>query len=167
MNSKEILSSIIVINGDNWQAHLNDFDGCNVMVWLFDKQLSGKVENGTLIFEANGGIDTNDIIELRIFNEHKELYLIKVNNIFKGRIRIDEEGSSVDKVDVENILWGKVSENSEAISTLVDARGTKLTIPGDFTTNTQVKVVIRNYIGQNEIGMAGYVDARFVEFIKM
>ncbi len=66
----------------------------------------GLYKNKDFIFK-NEVLQNKDLfIDMRIFNNEKELYIWKSKGDFKNRIRIDNEGKEYDFYDEELLLWG-------------------------------------------------------------
>lgn len=127
--------------------------------------------------------------KLRVFNKDAELYIWKTIGKFKGRIRSEKEFPNCNQtqyndqkikeyVQADQILFGTYKEQiNENFTILKEDRGTEVILPFSYDTiNVQEKgndnpiqrvaIRTRNYIGYNEIGQAGYIDCRFVEFVK-
>ncbi|MBU0702212.1 TIGR03984 family CRISPR-associated protein [bacterium] len=107
------------------------------------------------------------IQKIRLFDKSKELYIWRNDeNIFSGRLRIDEEGEDVDVIDAWQALYGTRCEPKDGGTFLTEDRGTNLVVPFSNIKegNLPIRIHTRNYIGYNELGQAGYEDCRFVEF---
>ncbi len=152
-----------------------------VVAYLDYKVLIGRYENNELTFCNNEAFKLKHLQRLRVFNSSSELLLIKVKPCqFKARVRSDDTdtGSEVGVIDAHQVLWGtKTIKNSNNGSGslngwvhITEDRGTSLTLPLPCETKVvrvndkdkRVKLKIRNYIGYNELGQAGFVDCRFV-----
>ncbi len=148
----------------------------------------GKGENGKVIYKPSSSFETKFIQKLRIFNQSKELYIWRTTQneerIFKARLREDNsnhsESKEIEYVQANQILFGTTSEpitlrqaqdDMINFTKLTEDRGTEVILP--FTNiniddkDKRIAIRTRNYIGYNEIGQAGYVDCRFVCFVKM
>ncbi|MCI4626757.1 MAG: CRISPR-associated protein Csx19 [Candidatus Magnetoovum sp. WYHC-5] len=159
------------------------------VAYLFSKVLIGRYNEKKFIsYDNQPNIFPKYLIKLRIFNENEEIYLWrKSESIFAWRYKKDEENHEQSPcaeqsiIDVKQILWGtkvegyKCNEGSDWVC-LSEERGMKLIIPfniNKFTKYNQeednsknrVKILTRHYIEYNEIGQAGYVDARMVQFV--
>lgn len=171
MNSNQIKSKVTPLDQNNWKSFLYQMDGCNFILWNYDGQLAGKVSDNTIICSDGTFFEESKIFEIRIFDKTKELYMKRSRNgELVGRLRIDgeqtqsEAAATTTYADISNILYGSVVTNEAGEhGTLKEDRGIEVTIPGKFPANKRVALTIRNYIDYNDIGMAGYVDARFVE----
>ncbi|MDI6781989.1 MAG: CRISPR-associated protein Csx19 [bacterium] len=108
------------------------------------------------------------IQKMRLFNKSKELYLWRQDeNIFSGRLRVDEADSDVDAIDAWQVLYGTRCEEKSGETLLSEERGTNLAIPFiglNEKVDMPIRIRTRNYIGCNDLGQAGYEDCRFVEF---
>jgi CRISPR-associated protein (TIGR03984 family) len=171
MKSNQIPSEVTPLDQKNWKTKLAQMNGCSVILWNYGGQYAGKVSDNTVICSDGSLFEESKIFEIRIFDKTKELYMKRSRNgELVGRLRIDgeqtqsEAAATTTYTDFSNILYGSVVpiEGGEH-STLKEDRGIEVTIPGKFPANKRVALTIRNYIDYNDIGMAGYVDARFVE----
>lgn len=108
------------------------------------------------------------IQKMRLFNQSKELYIWrKEENVFSGRLRVDEAGDDVIVVDAWQAIYGTKCKEEGGDTFLSEDRGTNLVLP--FTglhekNDLPIRIHTRNYIGYNELGQAGYEDCRFVAF---
>jgi hypothetical protein len=98
-----------------------------------------------LEYDQITAIDWNDIVKLRAFNEHEELYIWRSNGILKSRYRVDDNDKeeSTDYIEVTAALDAKLTKENGPIS-----KGKKL--------------AVRNYLKK---GQAYYNDYRFIKFI--
>ncbi|MBP6738782.1 MAG: TIGR03984 family CRISPR-associated protein [Leptospiraceae bacterium] len=139
----------------------------------------GKYENEKLFLPHDKELLPKFIQKIRIFNQSKELYIWRTSQngerVFKGRLREDNSNNSGSKeiefVQADQVLFGTTSINvNNDFAKLTEDRGTEVVLP--FTNinvdnqDKRIAIRTRNYIGYNEIGQAGYVDCRFVEFVK-
>ncbi len=136
----------------------------------------GKKENGNpLLPPSIEKIETKFIQKIRIFNKEEEVYFwrttIDGKRVLKGRHRKDNNGELQPVVEANQILFGTTSTDlKNGFTKLTEDRGTEVILP--FTNididnkDKRMAIRTRNYIGYNEIGQAGYVDCRFVEFVK-
>ncbi len=142
-----------------------------VVAYLDYKVLIGEFKDDKLIFHNNEIFESKYLQKVRVFNENKELYLWNISeNLFKGRLRIDNQGKEEGVIDAEQILWGTTAEPlNSGWSRIYEERGTELIIPFDKLIidnhKKRIKIKVRYYIDYNELGQAGYVDSRFVSFI--
>jgi len=142
-----------------------------VIAYLNYKVFIGKFKDKNLIFYNKETFEPKHLQTIRIFNEDKEFYLWKISeNLFNGRLRIDNQGEEKDVVDAEQILWGTMVKSLDNNwSRIYEERGTELIIPfGNPAIDNhkkRIKIKTRNYIDYNELSQAGYVDSRFVSFI--
>lgn len=139
-----------------------------IIAHLVNEVLIGKYENSTLVFFDNKEIEPKYLLNLRVFSENKELYIWKNNDKFKFRMRTDETGDGTDVIETDIILWGTDSEPlNDNFTRIFEDRGIELILPGDFQIDksNRKKIKVRFYIGKNEIGLAEYVDARFVNLV--
>lgn len=110
--------------------------------------------------------DPKFVQKMRLFNKSKELYIWRNSqNVFSGRLRIDEKGKDVDVIDAWQALYGTSCKEEDGVTSLTEERGTNLAIPFsglDEKSDLPIRIHTRNYITM--LGQAGYDDCRFVEF---
>lgn len=136
-------------------------------VWL------GIWKDGKAIFhpEAEDPLDPEFLINFRVFNADKELYMWRKGiKRFVGRMRIDSEGSSTEIIEVKHVLQGTKSDRLEGTWTKIsEDRGTEIILPfifslpeeTEYDRKNRVKLITRYYIDYIESIQAGYVDSRF------
>lgn len=126
----------------------------------------GLYKNKDFIFK-NEVLQNKDLfIDMRIFNNEKELYIWKSKYDFKNRIRIDNEGKEYDFYDEELLLWGNKIKNDGIFMELEEEKIKKYYIPinENVTNDNEGKLVVRNYIGcSGEDGMAIIEDFRLLD----
>lgn len=119
----------------------------------------GKYEEGELYIgigaeKRPASLNWEFLQELRIFDEEKELKLVKVNGSWTGRFRNDaEEVLKQDCVlDQKQKLWGHIVKESgiPGWSILRSERGTVIQIPVEFDKNIgesqEAGLLVRRYI---------------------
>lgn len=123
------------------------------IAWLPDYGKEGAAATGLPRLESDGYPDENQIAELRLFDADKELYFWRDGNTLQGRLRQDGTGD-------DEVMYTEANLYTRGVVSikLFNHLGTQKGDPVFITT--------RNYIGQNAIHQAGYVDCRFVEFKK-
>lgn len=151
----------------------NSFGGEGFVIAYLDyKVLVGKFKNGRLIFYQDEIFELKYLQKLRVFDEDRELFIWKSDGgSFNSRLRVDGGGEEKEIVEAHQVLWG--TRKDEKVTNgwgRISERGMELTLPiATFTVDTEknrVKIKTYNYISYNEIGQAGYVDSRFVDFLK-
>ncbi len=164
-----IKSNVTLLDNVDWQYIKEEMCSSTVVCWLFDQLIWGSIDAGGSLSFSDDNFkepDTADIIEMRIFNTDKEIYLRRNGESFMGRMRVDSQGDNIQVVDSDNYLWGTSAMQKGDYTLLEEDNGMQLLLPGSYpnvTPDNRVKLVIRNYIEYNERHMAGYVDARFVK----
>lgn len=146
-----------------------------VVAYLDYRVLIGKFENNQFLFYQDETFEPKFLQKLRVFNQKQEFLLWRQGeHRFNSRLRVDELDNENNEQDIvvvaEQVLWGTQSKNlATGWSKLTESRGTILILPFDSITvddsQKRVKIKTHHYIEYNEIGQAGYVDSRFVEFI--
>lgn len=139
------------------------------IAYLNYKVIIGRFDKNFITYE-NDNIDPIHLQKMRVFNQIKEIYLWKTESEnFNIRVRIDGEGELVDIVKTKQVLWGtKAKKLDDEWSKIYEQRGIEIIIPfSNVDINDKekrIKIETINYIGYNDIGQAGYIDSRFVDF---
>ncbi|MGQ9558585.1 MAG: type III-D CRISPR-associated protein Csx19 [Desulfurispora sp.] len=117
---------------------------------------------------------------LRLFTPEQEFYIwaqrTGSGNVFHYRWRTEmdikpNKARLTDYVDARQLLWGKVEyyDPKTGRVEMYAGRGIRFSLPAQLI-KSQVKrgspiwLHTRNYIAYNELGQAGYVDCRFIQF---
>lgn len=141
-----------------------------VVAYLVNEVLFGKYENNEFVFPKNKKIEEKFIVQLRVFNEDKELFIRKKGNKFLCRFRDDSNGDTTECVDTDQIISGiKITDYEESDFFKIESKKSRkpLLIPFSFenlSDGNRPAIKVRNYIGYNGIMQAEYVDSRFVTF---
>jgi len=114
---------------------------------------------------------SDNLIELRAFNESEELHIMKVDGKFIGRIRKDGIGDAAEVLEEAHLLWGNPKIANGSVS-LTEARGVEIKLESlDFegadeltNPNCRVFVLVRNYAYTDNNARFGFNDFRFVKF---
>lgn len=164
-NKSELLSS--------W-SELNQLVGSfiqdgRMVAYLNFKVAIGKIRQGRLEFYGNEEFDPKYLLQLRVFDQDKELHIRrKGEHRFLLRYRTDGEGEPVEAVEAYQMLWGRSRDDVPGWVRLSEKRGVELILPWDRTLKKGSRLWLRtrNYIGYNEeTQQAGYLDSRFIEFV--
>jgi len=158
------------------------FFNASIVFWLDYEVLFGTFESGKLRFYKELSRDFGKyLLKARIFDENKELYLWRNNNlVLKGRLRKDYVGEHkvdehkveyIDVIDAQQVMFGKnFYDLKNGFVEVSEPRGIKYIVPKEFLlgeklTQSDMRLILytRNYIGYNEIGQAGFIDYRFVK----
>ena len=146
-----------------------------IVAYHVNEVLFGTIEENEFNFPDEKQIEVDYLLQLRVFNKNKELYLRKKKNLFVGRLRTDNdkdvnENKKIQYVEANQIILGTQSKNIDGKYTvLTEAKlfHKGIRIP-DIVTNISEKkrlaIKTRNYIGYNGALQAEYIDSRFVEF---
>ncbi|RLC16534.1 MAG: TIGR03984 family CRISPR-associated protein [Deltaproteobacteria bacterium] len=140
------------------------------VAYLDYKVLIGTWENSTFLFYQGETFENKHIQKLRVFNRDKEVLIWRSNGRFKGRLRVDENGSGTDVVIARQVLFGTRLEKScnGNFTEITEDRGTKIILPftGINIDDKQNRICIEtyNYVGYNAVCQATYTDCRFVSF---
>ena len=109
-------------------------------------------------------IDIEKLLELRAFNETQEVYLIRAEGEFVGRIRNDSEGHNTKVFDEYHRLWGKVPRE-ETTNILKEDRGIEIHLPFDVKKGEYIFIKVRNYFTTERD--LSCVDWRFTGFKRL
>ena len=142
-----------------------DFQTGVFVLWHVDAISWGKWESGQLHFPDKAPRD-GLLLEVRVFNENEELYLLKRGGGFQGRYRKDGEGEEAEYIDSASRFWGRktqAQECAEGFMRLVDSdRKLQMLLPATGADAEYYALETRSYVGVNEkTAQAGYVDYRF------
>jgi hypothetical protein len=117
-------------------SKIKAFDGGYAIFWLFDK-----IELKKCPVEYQ--IDTENLVECRVFDTKKEILIRRKGNGFVYRERTDKEPHTTKTAVIRGEIAKQLKgENFEG----------------------RIHLVKREYIGYNDQGAATYVDSRFVGF---
>lgn len=144
-----------------------------VVIYLDDKVLIGRWENGNFRLHDAQTADEAYIQKIRVFNAEKEFLAWRTANGFNARMRKDDlEGKGTDVVVAEQVLVGtKANGKGNGFTQISEDRGARLVLPFEnIKFDKEGKLVSRicikthNYIGYNDVNQATYIDCRFAEF---
>ncbi|MEQ8171937.1 MAG: CRISPR-associated protein Csx19, partial [Candidatus Eremiobacterota bacterium] len=130
--------------------------------------LIGKYENSKFLFYDSQKLEEKYLQKLRVFNDKEELFIWRSSDGFKGRFRKDGSGKDIEAVEAFQVLFGTDVTPLGTFSKLFEERGTEVILP--FTglsvndKKNRIFIKTRNYIGNNRVHQATYIDARFVSF---
>ena len=142
-----------------------------ILAYLSYEVLIGYVQDRTLYFYDRIGLDFEHLLELRIFNENKELHIVKYGEAYIARVREDGVGLNEEVYDEIDAVFGthiEPGKSSDRLtwSLLVEDRGTKIAVPFKFSNNindTQLYYKVRNYIDKENPNLV-FTDARLCGF---
>ena len=107
------------------------------------------------------GIDVRkDLVELRAFDENKELHAVCLDGKITGRIRTDGEGDDTDAFEGRYLIWGRHTENTP-YDRLHDDRGIDITVPAEVHGTERAFLRIRSYADTGG-GVFSFSDFRLV-----
>lgn len=142
-----------------------------VIMYLNNEVLIGVWKNQEFIFprEEMQDFDLKHLLNIRVFNEEKELSIWKSGKGFNNRLRLDNAGTEQEAVDSYQVLFGTDYKNmGNGFTCMFERRGTEIRIPGIFEVNELKKrafLKARNYLDyHNKTGQAFYCDCRFIGF---
>lgn len=124
--------------------------------------LIGELNDGKLMFYENALQDMELFMDIRIFNEVKELYFWNIGKEISYRFisNIEGENSNVYNYFYEKVLlWGTVKNVGKDYLTLKESKIKELKIPiiKDANINDDIYLKIQNYICKNEEDGVPYI----------
>jgi CRISPR-associated protein (TIGR03984 family) len=148
---------------------IKTFENARAVAWYYDEIVFYRIENSTWNKEMKG---LDELVRLRIFDEEKELHVWLSNGQLKSRLRTDSIGEGTQFVDSRLVLNGTSFERMNHGVVATEDKGIRYELPypkfeilvGENSQKKRVAIITRNYIDHNEIGQAGYVDCRFLDF---
>ena len=154
------------INDNNLQEHIARFKNARAVAWYYDEIVFYNILNGAWNVSLK---DQSELVRLRLFNKNKELHVWRNNGILRGRLRDDAGGESIEYITGNPLLNGTNFSQGNPGVIATEEKGINYDLPypelKSLTgTKNRVAIVTRNYIGNDDIGQAGYVDCRFVDF---
>lgn len=120
------------------------FFNASIVFWLDYEVLFGTFESGKLRFYKELSRDFGKyLLKARIFDENKELYLWRNNNlVLKGRLRKDYVGEHkvdehkveyIDVIDAQQVMFGKnFYDLKMALSKFLSQEGSNILFPKNF-----------------------------------
>lgn len=147
-------------------------DAGNIVVWMHHAVLWGRWDGSQIFWSDDSQFGGNGIIEIRIFNTKKEVYVKSLNGEFVGYLVEDGESGentmNIHYVDSIQPLFGEPIGSQNGFVTLADAgRKMKQTVP---TTHTgqRLGLLTRNYVtASHTTGQAGYSQYRYVDIVNV
>lgn len=137
-----------------------------VILWQVDCIRCGNWVDGDFVFPGEIPLQTEYLLELRIFNADSELHLRRENGQLIGRLRTDGIGERAEYVDSIARLWGECTDEGAWMTLCDRARKLSLTLPALPASSRHVGLVTRSYVGiHTETAQAGYTDMRFIDLV--
>lgn len=141
--------SDIVIDKNHINESIKTHQNGYMVLWTY--------QNLEIIHLATGlgnstwkSIEEEDIVRVRIFNESSEHHFWRSGHQLKRRTRIEYPEM---KIERKMILKGSIVQQLEHIIKV--------------NQNERMAIKTYHYYQPNELGQVGYVDMRFVNFIKV
>lgn len=135
-----------------------------IVVWQINQIAWGKLSDGDIIFFEMNEWNIEFCQEMRVFNDNKEIQLVKNGNKLSGRLRIDGSGDETVYVDSIAPMWGRAVNFINGFTSLADeARKLHLNVPESIASGKRCGLVTRNYVvSDRATGLSGYGDYRFL-----
>jgi CRISPR-associated protein (TIGR03984 family) len=167
--------------GSKEGVHITDWEGlwglireylskdAYLLAYLNYKVLVGRLQDKQPEFYAGETFDPKYLLQLRVFSEEEEFTLWKRSEaLFSSRFRTDREGERCEVVEAAQLVWGDVKAiEPDWVRVKDNGRGMELVIPwtGPVNKGDRIKIRTRNYVGYSNMGQAGYIDCRLVDFL--
>ena len=160
---------------DTINSNINENEMYYIIAHKNHEVLVGKVDKKNIKFYSNQTIEPEHILEIRIFNEDKELHIIKEDDYFIWRLRVDNEelkkGIDEEIVEVYDekhfILGTRAEKYNDNWSILLEERGSKIFVPfsielfNNKSKNSKMYYIARNYISNDKL--IRFEDARLIK----
>ena len=160
---------------DTINSNINENELYYIIAHKNYEVLVGKVDKKNIKFYSNQTIEPEHILEIRIFNEDKELHIIKEDDYFIWRLRVDNEElkKGIDEeifevYDEKHFMLGTRAEKyNDNWSILLEERGTKIFVPfsielfNNKSKNSKMYYIARNYISNDKL--IRFEDARLIK----
>jgi hypothetical protein len=121
--------------------------------WQHHSVFTGQISNGKIQWlDGQPEPEDNHLVRLRTFNEDLEYHFWRSGQEIRGRLRSDGLGDDTEYIDTSIVLRSVVAKPLKNLQEFTEAK---------------ISICTRSYIGYNsDTYQAGYVDSRFVYFIK-
>jgi len=161
------------VNSDLNSFIINKINEGFIICWLHYEVLFGKIENNGFTFYSNLTSNLKKyLIKLRAFNDKDEIYLWKHDDKLSFRYRKDGEGTDWEIIDAKQVMFGTNSRDlGNGFTEIKEKRGIKYIVPTEFLNGRSLSIkarlmlITRNYIYDNELGQANFIDSRFLKII--
>lgn len=135
-----------------------------VAAWMVNELKLGYYQNGMFYFSESDVVEEKYLLEIRIFNEHEELYVVKRDDKFFTRLIREGSGEALKAVDSTSIIFGKKNAQLEAgfVKLVEKGRKISLVIPSSedaekYSLTTRSYIVVNNTTGQSGYGYYRWV----------
>lgn len=147
-------------------------DAGNIVVWMHHAVLWGRWDGSQIHWSNNSKFDGNGIIEIRIFNTKKEVYVKCIHDEFVGYCVEDGESGetalNIQYVDSIQPLFGEPIGLQNGFVTLADAGRKMKQIVPTIHTGQRLGLQTRNYVtASHTTGQAGYSQYRYVDIVNV
>lgn len=136
-----------------------------VAAWMMNELKMGYYKNGSFSFADTGELNEKYLLELRVFNKDKELYVIKRGEGFSARIISEGSGEALKAIDSTSVIFGSQEEIFEGgfVKLFETGRKISLVIPS-YEVAARYTLTTRSYVTNNKAtGQAGFGFYRWVE----
>jgi len=145
---------------------INAFKTAKAVAWYYDEIVFYNIEDNNWNTPMKG---FDELVRLRIFNKNEELHIWRSNGVLKGRQRVDSKGDETEYLDAVPLLNGTTFDFADLGIVATEEKGINYYLPYQalktlVSSENRIVLKTRNYIGYSEIGQAGYVDCRFIDF---
>ena len=137
-------------------------------LWMANTAVWGKWTGENLDFFNIDRWSPKYLVELRVFSEDAEIRFVRSGDTLRFRCISLAKEAGKDYVDSLAPFYGEAQEKDGHLIVADEARKLSMEIPVPHDGNSKTYgLATRNYIGQNEIGQAGYVDSRFMGVVSV
>ena len=140
---------------------------CILIVFKYNQLYLGSIVNGEINVLGDEQFTLDYVTEIRMFTESGELHLWKYGDVFKWRLRIDEEvDGKINVYEEIHFLWGTEVNDEKKNELIEEHRGMKIKFPCNIRNDPlPIQYDVRNYFNFDEDGMIIFYDARLVKIM--
>lgn len=165
INTKRKVITVDIKNVESIKDEFSGFEGSFVVGWYQDKLLFDMFDKD-LSFYIN-----ENLINLRVFDKDKEVFIYKTKNSYKLRKIKDGDGEEMMYFDANQIMWGTNAIELEHCIEVFEERGMRFCFPNSMDYLLALKenkhmlvLKTRNYVGFLGNHQASIEDVRFLGF---
>lgn len=138
---------------------------CLLIVFKYNQVYIGSIVNNEINVLEDKQFTLDYVTEIRMFSVSGELHLWKYGDVFKWRLRIDEEvAGDINIYEETHIMWGTEVNDEKKNELIEEHRGMKIRFPRDINDEPlPIQYKVRNYFNFDDDGMIKFYDARLVQ----
>ncbi|MCR4682711.1 MAG: hypothetical protein K5647_05175 [Clostridiales bacterium] len=116
------------------------------------------IKNDAVEFKrADDEISFDNLVELRAFDENKELHIIMSDGTPLGRIREDGVGEEIECIDEKQKIWGRAASRENGYTLFHSDRGIDIKVPVSAENGDTAYLILRGYLAPDRFE---FVDFR-------